>query len=163
MSKMIFAAAPLALLLASCGGEAPKEEAATKPPTAMPMGAWEVTATVAKLQSTDNSTPATKRKQGETWTRKACLAKPEDLAKLLLPEGENCTAVSNYARQGRINSAFTCRVAGKGDHTPTVAGLYTADTFEAEVSTASMFSGDGDYQMTETMQGKRLGDCAAAG
>ena len=38
-------AAPLALLLASCGGEAPKEEAATKPPTAMPMGEWEVTAT----------------------------------------------------------------------------------------------------------------------
>ncbi len=157
MKKLMIAAAPL--LLVACGTEAPKEEAKAKPPTAMPMGEWEVTATVAKLVSTDNSTPAVKVKEGETWTRKACLKSPEDLAKLMLPEGQNCQSVSNYARQGRINSAFTCRVAGKGDHTPTVAGLYTADTFEAEVSTASMFSGDGDYQMTEKMTGKRLGDC----
>ncbi len=157
MKKLMIAAAPL--LLAACGGEAPKEEAAAKPPTAMPMGEWEVTATVAKLESTDQSTPAVKKKQGDSWTRKACLAKPEDLSKLLLPEGETCTSNSSYARQGRINSSFTCRTPGKGDHTPTVAGIYTADTLTAEVTTASTFSGTGDYQMTETITGKRLGDC----
>ena len=48
-----------------------------------------------------------------------------------------------------------------GHFAPTIAGLYTADTMEAEVSTATTYSGDGDYQMTEKVTGKRLGDCAA--
>ena len=160
MKKLMLAAVPL--LLTACGGaEAPKEEAKAKPPTAMPMGEWEVTATVARLQSIDKTTPAVAKKEGDTWTRKACLTKPEDLSKLLLPENETCTSNTSYARQGRINSSFTCRTPGKGDHTPTIAGLYTADTMEAEVSTATTYSGDGDYQMTEKVTGKRLGDCAA--
>lgn len=155
-----------ALLLAACGGEAQRagdEAAAEAPvPAAFPVGEWEVTSVVERIGSTDGTTPATSAKQGDSATRKACAATAAELSKLFAPEGADCTAMSDYARQGRINTAYKCDIPG-GVLTPTVNGRYTADTLEVVVDSASMLSGSGDYQMSAKVTGKRLGDCPAGG
>ena len=39
-------------------------------------------------------------------------------------------------------------------------GSFKADRFEAKLSTATYFTGSGDYAMTRTFTGKRVGSCA---
>ena len=41
-------------------------------------------------------------------------------------------------------------------------GDFKADSFEAKLKTATYFAGPGDYEMTRTMTGKRVGECPAA-
>jgi hypothetical protein len=164
MRILVLAAAP-ALLLAACGGEtgeAANETAAAAVPVAFPVGEWEVTSTVERIGSTDGTTPAIAAKPGDSATRKACVAEASQLSSLFAPEGVQCTAMSDYARQGRINTAYKCAIPG-GVLTPTVNGRYTADTLDVIVDSASMLSGSGDYQMSAKVTGKRLGDCPAAG
>jgi hypothetical protein len=38
-------------------------------------------------------------------------------------------------------------------------GTFKADSFDVEVLSNSFFSGSGDYSMTRTLTGKRVGDC----
>ncbi len=164
MRKLVLAITP-ALLLAACGGEAPQADNAAAEavvPAAFPVGEWEVTSTVESVASTDQSTPAISAKKGDAATRNACVANASELSKLFAPEGAKCTAMSDYARQGRINTAYKCDISG-GLLTPTVNGRYTADTLEVVVDSASMLSGTGDYQMSAKVAGKRVGDCPAAG
>lgn len=160
MRKLVMAFGPL-LLLAGCGGEsetAANEAAEAVVPAAFPVGQWEVTATVESIGSTDGTTPVISAKKGDSTTRKACVADPKQLDMLFAPEGTKCSALADYARQGRINTAYKCNVAG-GVLTPTVNGRYTADTLDVIVDSASMLSGSGDYQMSEKVTGKRIGDC----
>ena len=45
--------------------------------------------------------------------------------------------------------------------TQLVDGNFKADSFEAKVNTATYFAGDGDYELTRSFTGKRVGDCPA--
>lgn len=161
MTRWSWAAAAPALLLAACGE---REQTPAEPavPTAFPAGQWEVTATVESIVSTDKSTPATSAKVGEKTTRQACVADAKALIALFTPEGGDCTSISDYARQGRINTAYKCTVPG-GFTSPMANGRYTADSFEVQLDTSSMLSGAGDYQMRGTAVGRRLGDCPPGG
>lgn len=161
MNRMIVAALPL-LLVAGCGGEAPKQEAAAaEVPVSFPAGEWEFTSTVDALASTDQSTPAYGRKVGSSETTKACIKDGKDLMAVIPTKGDTCTVSTSYTRNGRVNTAYTCKRPGKpGDLNPTANGNYTADSMNATVVTATLFAGDGDYELTEKVTGKRLGDCA---
>jgi hypothetical protein len=162
--KTIAAALPL-LLLAACGGEAPKQDtaAAAEVPVSFPAGEWEFTSTIEKLQSTDQSTPAIARAVGSSEAIKACIKDGKDLINVFPAKGDTCTVSTSYTRNGRVNTAYNCKRPGRGgDLNPTVNGNYTADTAEVTVVTSTMFSGDGDYDLTEKVTAKRLGDCPAA-
>ena len=162
--RRLLVIAPM-LALAACGGEAPVANEAEAKPATLPAGEWEIASTVETLRSTDNTTPATALRQGETTTSKVCIGeqggKP-DLA-ALLPESDECTATTVYARNGRVSAAYTCRRASDpGQVMPAMDGNYTADTLEMVVTTGTYFSGTGDYALTQKLNGKRLGDCPAA-
>ena len=151
------------LALAACGGDsaAPKPEAQAKP-AKLPAGEWEVTSTVQSLRSADNSTPAIDLKEGQATTARVCVADGALPAKLFTGNDDPCTTDTAYNRNGRLNIAFQCRREGKGSYSATVDGQYQADSFEAALGTATVFSGTGDYQMNQRLTAKRLGDCPAA-
>jgi hypothetical protein len=162
MKRLIAAGVPL-FLLAACGAEAPKEEVVAAVPDSVPAGEWEFTSTVEKLASTDNSTPAFTRAVGSSETVKACIKDGKDLVNVFPTKGDNCTVSTSYTRTGRINTAYACTRPGRpGPLNPTVNGNYTADTMDVTVVTSTMFAGDGDYDLTEKVTAKRLGDCAAS-
>lgn len=146
-----------AAALASCG-EADQPPAETAVPTAFPSGEWEMSSVVESVTSTDQSTPAVAAKAGDKEVRKACIADAKGLAALFTPQGGDCSAISNYARQGRINTAYQCNVKG-GQISPMANGRYTADSFEVQLDTSSRLSGSGDYQMRAKATGRRLGNC----
>ncbi len=161
MKKLIAASLPL-FLLAACGGEAPKEEAVGAVPDNLPAGEWEFTSTVEKLASTDGSTPATSRTVGSAETVKACIKDGKDLLNVIPAKGDKCSVSTSYTRTGRVNTAYTCTRPGhSGALNPTANGNYTADTMDVTVVTSTMFAGNGDYDITEKVTAKRLGDCAA--
>lgn len=165
MNKQIVTIVIGCLALAACGGDAPREAeaAADEVPAAFPTGQWEVTGAVDSIVSKDGTTPIAKAKKGDAIKRAACVSDPKDLQALFVADGDTCTAQTEYARSGRINTAYQCKRSGVGGSVyPTVAGEYKADSFIAEVTTGTVLSGNGDYQMVEKLEGKRTGDCAAA-
>jgi len=155
-----------AALLAACSGEAePEAKEETKAETLQP-GEYEYTTRVDELRSTDNSTPATKLKvaaAGEApATARVCVT-AEGIPPMTFAEaGDTCTPSSSYMRGGRLSLQFNCNRAGHGALTQAVDGKFTADSFEATVITSSYFGGDGDYSMTRTLAGKRVGECPPA-
>ena len=167
MRTIIFATAA-AGLLAACSdnaAEQPEKEARAE---ALQPGEYEVTARVDDIRSTDNSTPATAAKAGDSADpKRVCLAAdtPIDPAIFAGP-GETCSRGETYMRGGRMSLQYQCTLPGKGQLGQLVDGTFTADSFEAKVMTSTYFAADGDYRMTRTLTGKRVGDCppaAAAG
>jgi hypothetical protein len=156
----------LALAISACGGEAPKQEkAADAVPEILAGGLYEVSAEVTTLASTDNSTPATKLKQGDKTTTKACVSadgKPDPA--LLAEEGDKCEIKNSYIRFGRMSAQMSCTRAGsQGLVMPAMMGSYTADGFEGDINTLTYFVADGDYRMSRKVTAKRVGDCPAGG
>ena len=156
------AAGAALLLLPGCGEDkpapAPVEDAATMTP-----GEYEIASEVTKLQSTDKSTPATSARMGDKTTSRACIAKDGTIdTAMFIEAGDKCSAQSNYARNGRLSIQYTCSRAGKGPVYPAVDGNFTADGFEALVTTGTAFSANGDYAMTRHLTARRVGDCPAA-
>ena len=76
--------------------------------------------------------------------------------------GDECTPSSTYMRGGRMSLQFNCKRPKRGQLTQLVDGNFTATSFEAKVITSSYFEGPGDYSMTRTLSGTRVGDCPAA-
>ena len=168
ISKLVCAGG-LALALAACGGEKQDEAAATAAAAAAPAklagGLYEVSAEVTQLASTDNSTPATKLKQGETQVIKACVsADGQPDPALLGEEGDKCEIKNSYIRNGRMSAQMSCSREGQSGYVmPAMMGSYTADGFEGEINTLTYFVAEGDYRLTRKVTAKRLGDCAAEG
>jgi hypothetical protein len=157
-----FAIIPLCLVAACSGGEEKKAEAAG----AMQAGQWETTSEVISFKSTDKATPALKAAAGDKSTAPACIEekdakKPEP--ELFAGEGYECKYKSDYIRNGRINASLDCkRDAIKGDIMMTVQGSYTGDSFQATVDTISYLPGEGDFQMSSKIAGRRTGASCAA-
>jgi len=159
--------AGLALAIAACGSEAPKQEEAKtdEAPETMPPGLYDVSAEVVTLASTDKSTPKTKLKQGDKATAKACVGEGGKLdPALFAEEGDKCEVKNSYVRYGRLSAQMSCTREGmKGLVMPAMMGSYDADGFEGDVSTLTYFVADGDYRMTRKVTAKRVGDCPAGG
>lgn len=159
----------LALALAACGGEKKDEGAATATAAAVPAklagGLYEVSAEVTQLASTDNSTPATKLKQGEKQVIKACVSADGQPDPALLGEvGDKCEIKNSYIRMGRMSAQMSCSREGQTGYVmPAMMGSYSADGFEGEINTLTYFTGEGDYRLSRKVTAKRVGDCPAEG
>jgi hypothetical protein len=157
----------LALALAACGGgKQEKKAAAEEAPATLAAGLYEVSAEVTQLASTDNSTPATKLKQGDKANVKACVSDKGAPAPELFAEatGDKCEIKNSYIRYGRMSAQLSCSREGQPGYVmPAMMGSYTADGFEGEINTLTYFTAEGDYRMTRKVSAKRIGDCPAAG
>lgn len=169
MRLNVFATAAAAALLVGCGGEAdaPPEAKAEKA-GALTAGEYEVTTTVEALNSTDNTTPATKAvltKDGDPpITHRACVAEDGKIAPEMFAEaGDKCGIENSYIRKGKMTMQLNCTREGEpGQVLQSIDGNFTADSFDARVNTGTYLMGTGDYSMTRKMTGKRVGDCPAA-
>lgn len=161
--------AALALAITACGGETEGEPAggemtAEKVDALLP-GEYEITATVTSIDVTDGDTAATPLKVDDVRTHKVCvgddgLLPPETFGE----ENDNCSIDSGaYFKKGRVRQQLTCSRDGqRGQVNLQVNGEFTAEGMEGDVRSGTFFAGTGDYQMTRTLSGKRLGDCTAA-
>ncbi|HEU0311526.1 MAG TPA: DUF3617 family protein [Sphingomicrobium sp.] len=164
MSKLLCMSG-LALALAACGGEKKEEAVAEAAPAKLSAGLYEVSAQVTELASTDNTTPATKLKQGETQVTKACVSDTGEPAPELLAEaGDKCEIKNSYIRNGRMSAQMSCTREGHlGYVMPAMMGSYSAEGFEGEINTLTYFNADGDYRLTRKITAKRVGECPAEG
>ena len=153
-------------LLAACSGDTaqePKEEARA---ASLQPGEYEVTDKVDEVRSTDNTTPATAMKvaaAGEASpTTRICVGADGALdPKIFAEAGDKCTPTGSYMRGGRLSFQLNCTRPGKGGLSQLVDGKFTADSFEASVTSSTYFSGPGDYSLSRTLTGRRVGDCPA--
>jgi hypothetical protein len=165
-------AVPLACALlfapiAACSGDTAKEAKKEARADSLKPGEYEVTDKVEELRSIDNTTPATAFKAaaaGEASpTSRICVGKDGAIDPTVFAEaGDKCAATGSYMHGGRLSYQFNCTRAGKGGLGQLVDGKFTADSFEASVSTSTYFSGPGDYALSRTLTGKRVGECPAA-
>ena len=150
-------------LLAACGDSSapakPEEERAAS----LKPGEYEITAKVDALRSTDNSTPATQSKVADpARTTRTCVPADGTIDPSAFAEaGEKCTASDSYMRGGRMSLQLKCLRDNK-QLTQLVDGKFTADSFTGTAHTSTFFSGPGDYELTRTLTGKRVGECPAA-
>ena len=103
-----------------------------------------------QLDSTDKTTPATKLKQGDKLTTRACVAADGKPApELLAEEGDKCEIKNSYIRNGRMSAQMSCAREGKsGPVMPAMMGSFKGDSFEGDVNTLTYFVENGDYRMT---------------
>lgn len=161
MNRLIIAAGA-AILAAGCSAEAPKAEEA--PAAELKPGQYQASWTIAQLRSTDRTIPATNLKEKATGTTTRCIAAKNAIDPALFAEdGDTCTETNAYARNGRISIELTCKRKGDaGEIRESISGTYTADAFEAEVSTSTYLEAPGDYALTRTVTAKRIGECPGA-
>ena len=165
MSKWM-GVAGIALMLAACGGGEKKQEAATEEeaPAKLTAGLYEVSGEVTALSSTDNTTPATKVKQGDKNVIKACVAADGQPDPVLFAdaEGDKCEIKNSYIHNGRMSAQMSCTRSGQTGYVmPAMMGSFTKDGFEGEVNTLTYFVAEGDYRISRKVTAKRVGDCPA--
>ena len=163
MERCFFAAAA-AILIAGCSDDAQQQEQQQpQQRAALTPGEYEASWSVTELRSTDKTEPATELTVGATGTTRACVAEGPAIDPALFAEGEDeCTPSSSYTRGGRISIQMECRRADEpGQVMQSVNATSSAEAFEGEVSTSTYLSGFGDYSMTRTVTGRRVGECPA--
>lgn len=155
--------AAAAMMLAACGGE--KAAPVEKAPAKLAAGLYELTSEVTVLESTDNSSPATKLAKGARSTIQACVtAEGVPAPELLAEEGDKCEIKNSYIRNGRMSAQMSCTRPGRsGPVMPAMMGSFKGDTFEGDVNSLTYFVENGDYRMTRKVTAKRIGDCPAGG
>ena len=149
--------------MTACSGDTATEAKPEPKADALQPGEYEVAGKVDELRSTDNSEPATGLKvDAASPPSRVCVAADGAVDPAAFAEaGDKCRSTSSYLRGGRMSLQYNCSRSGKGDLTLLVDGKFTADSFEAQVMASTYFSGPGDYAMTRTVTGKRVGDCPA--
>jgi hypothetical protein len=167
--KRAMIAMTAAALLSGCGGEEKvADNGSEQVPAALNPGEYEVTTLVEELRSTDGTTPATKSAAAKAGdkpvTHRACIASDGTVEPAMFSEpGDECRIENVYARNGRLTMNLNCtRPSAPGQVLQSVNGTFSADSFEARVSTGTYLTGAGDYSMRRSMKGKRVGDCAPA-
>ena len=157
-----------AVLAAGCsGGEeasAPKEKAAA-PAAAMSAGQWATSSEVKSFSQADKGSPKINTPVGTKASGSACLAEGEAKKpnpQLFAGEGFDCSYRDSYMSGGTISANLECKRAGlSGLVMVNVSGSYTADTFDADVTTITHLATDGDVQIGTKVTGRRGGACAA--
>lgn len=166
MKKVILILAGLGL--AGCdGAPAPvsEENAPKGKAELLESGLYELTITVDKLASADGSEPATKRSAGEEVMRRVCVASEGISSPALYAEDEDdCTLHNPYVRPGRVQADLRCTRPGvSGQVNLSGNGTYESESFEMDVRTLTALAGSGDYAMSRTIKGSRVGECPAEG
>lgn len=149
----------------ACSQEEPRKQESAAPAPAKPApGAYQGTARVVSIASTDKTKPATSLAEGASAPAAGCVGADGTIDPTLFAEGgDQCTVESSYVSNGRISLQLDCRREGQsGQVMQSVNGSYTADSMTADVSTTTYLSGTGDYSMTRQFTLKRAGECAAA-
>ena len=154
-------------LLAACSGDTAQEAKMEAKAEALQPGEYEVTDKVDEVRSTDNTPPATALKAaaaGEAGsTSRICVGADGAIdPKIFAEAGDKCASTGSYMRGSRLSFQFNCTRTGKGGLSQLVDGKFTADSFEATVTSSTYFSGPGDYALTRTLTGRRVGDCPPA-
>lgn len=150
------------VLLAACSQEAPKEAPKAAPAT-LPAGAYEVTATVKSLVSTDKTPLPTFTKVGEVIKTQGCVgADGLPAPELLAAKGDQCTLTDPYVRSGRMNVTLTCNRTGQGKVNAILDGKYDAEGFTGALTSSSSFSGPGDYKLVEDVVARKVADQCTA-
>ncbi|WP_260482700.1 DUF3617 domain-containing protein [Sphingomicrobium flavum] len=169
MNTKILLIGAASLAIAACGdteGAAPvaKEEPAAKAEM-LSAGLYEVSVTADAVASTDGTTPAASMKEGDNASMQVCVGEEGAATLALYREAQDdCTAQRPYVRPGRMQVEMRCDRAGlSGDINARADGTYTEDSFEAEVKTTTYLTGSGDYAMSRTITGRRVGDCPSEG
>jgi hypothetical protein len=162
MRRMMLALAAAGLLAACSAEPAPKAEE-TETASALKPGEYEIGIKIDSLRSTDKTTPAVKGKVGDPPTsRRTCVAADGAIAaEAFADPGDKCTETNSYVRGGRLSVQLSC-TRPNGQLMQLAVGDFKADSFEAKLTTATYFKGSGDYEMTRTLSGKRVGECPAA-
>lgn len=150
-------------LLAACSDSGTPAKPEEKAADALKPGDYEVTAKVDEIHSTDKTIPKTASKLADAAkVTRTCVPAGGTIDPAAFAEaGEKCTPSDNYMRGGRMSLQYRCNRAGDL-LTQLVDGNFTADSFTGKVMTATYFSGSGDYEMTRTVTGKRVGECPTA-
>ena len=164
--RTIILGAAAAGLLAACSGDTGKEAKEARAEALQP-GEYEVTDKVDEVRSTDNTTPATAMKvaaAGEAIpTSRICIGADGAIdPKIFAETGDKCAPTGSYLKGGRLSYQINCTREGKGGLSQLVDGKFSADSFEATVSTSTYFGGDGDYALSRTLTAKRVGNCPPA-
>jgi hypothetical protein len=156
-----FAFAPLLVLAACSGGEGGEQKKVEEAPVAIEAGQWETAFEVASIRSVDKTTPALKAEVGNKETGKSCIAeadRAEPPPELFAGAGYDCDYKTSYIKNGRINASLSCKRSGvSGEFLMSVSGSYTKDAFEGTVGTTTYLPGDGDFEMTRKISGRRTG------
>lgn len=163
MRILILSVAAAGLLAACSDDSATKAKPEEERASSLKPGEYEVTAKVDALRSTDKTTPKTASKvTNPPQVTRTCVPAGGSINPAAFAEaGEKCGGGDNYMRGGRMSLQFKCNRGGE-QLTQMVDGNFTADSFTGKVMTATYFQGSGDYEMTRTLTGKRIGDCPAA-
>ena len=146
-------------MLAACSSEAPP--AAVETAGKLTPGEYAMTSTVTAMRSTTGATPLTKAKVGDTWVTRACVAADGTLDPAIFAEDNGkCSATNSYVSNGRMSLQLSCtRPDAPGQIMPALDGTFTADQFKSTATTTTYLTGEGDYALTRTVAGKRVGEC----
>ena len=149
-------------MLAACSNKAPPAEIVAA--DALTPGEYAMISTVTAFRSTDGATPLSKAKVGDVLETRACVAADGTLDPTIFAEdGGKCKATNSYVRGGRMSLQLDCaRPDAPGQVMPAVDGKFTADQFEGTATTTTYLKGFGDYVLTRTIAGKRVGACPPA-
>lgn len=168
MRAMILAGCAAALL-GGCGGAQKAQPAAEETAAALQPGEYEVAAKVTDLRSIDNSTPATKLKaaaagEPDPAPVRACVAADGSIDAAAFAEADDSCKIDNsYTRNGTLNLQLACtRKGNPGQVMQVIEGKFKTDSFEAEATTNTYFTGTGDYSMTRKLTGKRVAPACTA-
>ena len=164
MKKLILATGT-AFALVACGGgdEGVTVNETVDPVDAMLPGAFEITTEVTQLRSTDGTTPATPSEEGATQVTSVCVGEDGLLPAAAFAEpGDDCTIENPYARRGRLRQDLVCQRSGAGEVRSSISAEFDGETIDGQIRGASAFAGDGDYEITRTITGRRTGDCTEA-
>jgi hypothetical protein len=155
---------PLCLAAACSGGGG--ENKAAQAADAMQPGQWEIGSEVAAFRSMDKAVPVLKAAVGDKSTATACIepgkeAKPPP--EMFAGAGYECDYKDTYLSAGRMVVSMECERGGvNGKINVAVEGNYTGDSFQATASTASLLPGEGDFEMSRKLTGRRTGPACAA-
>lgn len=165
MKTILRAAAVFGVALTSCseGGDEAANNAVEERAASLQPGEYELTMAVKSLRSTDKTTPATSMKEGaQPVTTRTCVGADNQIDPTAFVEAaETCTAGDTYMSGGRMSLQFRCNRSGKGMLSHLVDGRFTSNSFSGDVITTTIFSGSGDYELTRSVQAKRVGECTA--
>jgi hypothetical protein len=146
------------LVLASCGDDAARNEAA--PAVASPSpGQWELASQVTRFVKTDQGAARIDTPVGTRATQSLCVAPGARLpTELFSGEGYTCSYSSYYVRGGRASVALICHREGlTGDILMNATGTFEADGINLHRSLNTILTTDGDVQIDADVTGRRTG------